>query len=85
MNKITITEFLSAFFKNKHETITLITLATKGVAGKPRYYKTNCERFSKDTDLQKQLLKDNIMKGVYFFVNSGGSKDAEISKYNAFF
>lgn len=85
MNEITITKFLSAFFGKEFETINLITLAAKGTKEKPRYYKTNCEKFSKDKSLHKQLKKDNETKGVYFFVNSGGIKDEQIKKFNAFF
>lgn len=85
MNKITITEFLSAFFTDKNETITLATLEPKGGQRYPTFYKTNWGELAGNNQLKNQLLGDNNTKGVYFLVNSGGTRDAEITKYNAFF
>jgi hypothetical protein len=84
-SEITLTNFLSAFFRREQETITLITLAAKGDKAKAAFYKTSCARFSKDYDLQNHLIEDNKTKGIYFFVNAGGAKNADIIRYNAFF
>lgn len=84
-NKITITKFLSAFYQDENETIHLISLQAKGFSANPKYFKTNGKSFSNDIQLQKQLLNTNNLSGIYFFVNSGGTKDAQITRFNAFF
>lgn len=85
MNEMTITKFLSAFFANENDRIVLVTLPPSGVKGFAKFYDTSYRTLAKNTHLKKQLIEDNKTKGVYFIVNSGGTKDAEISKFNAFF
>jgi hypothetical protein len=84
--KITISEFLSAIVPDENETIYLRSIAAKGIEGiYSKTYNTTVKTLSADTQLKKELKEANQRSGIYFVVNTGGNKDADITRYNAFF
>lgn len=87
MNKqTTLEQFLSAIVADKNQIINLRTFGAKGTkAVTPKTYKTTWNNFENDNELQSKLASDNKTSGIYFVVNSGGNKDEDITRYNAFF
>jgi hypothetical protein len=84
--QITINKFLSAFFSDQHETINFRTFGAKGTTGIPsKNYETSRKRLLTDQHLRSAIEQSNKESGIYFVVNSGGHKDENINRYNAFF
>lgn len=82
---ITIDDFLSAFFPDVQEPIRLRFFPPRGAGGEAVKYGVNREVMHGDEDVKAYIRQMNQTHGVYFVVNSGGDKDAEISRYNAWF
>jgi P4 family phage/plasmid primase-like protien len=80
----TLEDFLAAFFPNDDEIIHLRFIPPKGERGAV----TNDARSRQGLQnlfLRKGLEHENQSRGIYFVVNSGGSDDQSITRYNAFF
>ena len=80
----TLEDFLAAFFPDDDEIIHLRFIPPKGERGAV----TNDARTRQGLQnlfLRKRLEHENKTRGVYFVVNSGGSDDQSITRYNAFF
>lgn len=86
---MTITEFLSQFYPDETESLWLRTFPAKGVPkdkiGYPQKIETSVQQIRSDHDLQLRLREINRTQGIYFVVNAGGSKDADINRINAIF
>jgi hypothetical protein len=82
--------FLGALFPDEHEVIRLRVFAPKKAPpDDPRFnaHKLIVTRHQLATDpkLQERLQQLNTYGGVYYVVNAGGDKDAEIKRFNACF
>jgi len=93
---VTVTAFLAAFFSDPIETIHFRAFLPKGKTPKIcdqvdgeecQGHKVGASRRALlDNGSQRaRLMALNRDHGVYFVVNAGGDKDAEITRYNAFF
>jgi len=82
---ITNTEFLSAFFSTKNESIHLRAFVPRGAKGEAHKRTVTRERMTNDSELHADLAALNRTHGIYFVVNSGGDDDASIKWFNAFF
>lgn len=85
---VKLSTFLRVFFPNANETVYLRAFKPKDSPENninPREWETTIEKFQTDTQLQKELVNANATRGVYFVVNSGGKRDADISHFNSFF
>jgi P4 family phage/plasmid primase-like protien len=87
VSKVTLDEFLSGFFPKQDEVIHVRTFqakgATKGFTFPQNWDSSREELLTEES--QKLLTELNKKNGIYFIVNSGGNKDSEITRYNAFF
>ncbi len=84
--KITIEEFLSAIVPDENETINIRTFGAKGTSGiVAKTCATTLNNLAKDGFPNNNFNNENKNSGIYLVVNSGGNKDAEIHRYNAFF
>jgi hypothetical protein len=82
--QITLTDFLSTIFVDENETINFRTFGAKGVSGvAATTYATTLNSLAKEGLSNNNFNNDN--SGIYFVVNSGGNKDENINRYNAFF
>jgi hypothetical protein len=85
-NIVEPTEFSSAFYADENETINLRTFGAKGSQGIPaRTYTTTINNLAKEGFPNNNFNNENKNSGIYFVVNSGGNKDENITRYNAFF
>jgi putative DNA primase/helicase len=88
-SEIRLTDFLAAFFPDVYEIVCLRTFRPKGAPGsfnnRARKWQTFREQLSEDSKLQREIINANKTRGIYFVVNSGGDKDADITRYNSFF
>lgn len=76
-------DFLNSLFDSKEE-VRLRAFSDRKEEGKiPKKYKVKVEEFSTIEKELKELNKNNY--GIFFVVNSGGDKDADINKINAQF
>ncbi len=86
---MSITKFLEQFYPDPAEPIWLRTFDAKhipkGNAGIPQKIETCLEELRTSTQLQVKLKEINRRQGIYFVVNSGGSRDEDISRVNAIF
>jgi len=85
-SKITLDQFLSAFFPAVDEEINLRLLPAKGdhrVA--PKKIVTNRQQLQADLSFLERLRLSNKRCGVHFSVNSGGATKETINRFNAFF
>jgi hypothetical protein len=83
-------EFLTAFFPDPYQDINLRTFAPKGAPdGDSRFSAVKLltcrEALACDEQLVDGLHEYNKTRGLYFVVNAGGNKDADITNFNAFF
>lgn len=78
-------DFLTAFFRPEDDIYIFgITPKDAPEPDKPQKLKTNLKQFN--TDAFQRVLKNlNQTKGIYFTVNSGGTKKGEITRINAMF
>jgi hypothetical protein len=84
--EITVNKFLSAFYPDENEKINLRTFGAKGTSGiGAKTYATTLNNLAKEGFPNNNFNNENKNSGIYFVVNSGGNKDAEIHHYNAFF
>lgn len=86
---MSVSEFLQQFYPDPAEPIWLRTFDAKGlpkgVHGFPQNIETRIEQIRTDVAFQNRLKQINEKQGIYFVVNSGGTKDAEITRINAVF
>lgn len=86
---MTITDFLMQFYPEPTESIWLRTFDAKGLPkgshGFPQNIETSIEQIRTDKAFQQRLKEINEKQGIYFVVNSGGTKDADIIRINAIF
>lgn len=86
---MTITEALGMFFPDEAEPIWLRSFAPKGlppeIQSYPQVIETCRAEMRLDKTLQMRLKKINETQGLYFVVNAGGNKDADINRINAVF
>jgi len=77
--------FLEAFFRPEDD-IFLFGISPKDAVkiDKPQKLRTNLEQFGTES-FQRVLKTINETKGLYFTVNSGGTKKDEITRINAMF
>ena len=83
-------EFLSAVFGSLTATVVLLLLPPKnqtgsGVKGLAKRITTTIDRLKDDPILQEKLRASNKERGIYYIVNSGGTKVKQINLFNAFF
>ncbi len=84
--EITVNKFLSAIVADENETINIRTFPAKGTSGiGAKTYATTLNNLAKEGFPNNNFNNENKNSGIYFVVNSGGNKDAEIHRYNAFF
>lgn len=86
-SKVALDEFLSALFPKEDEAIFIRTFQAKG-APEGFTYPNKWDSSRKDLlaeESGKQLTELNKKNGIYFIVNSGGHKDKDITRFNAFF
>jgi hypothetical protein len=87
---VTTDDFLAAFVSDPCEEINFRAFAPKEAPeGEERFAPCKKRVFRKalscDSDLQKGLAELNQTRGLYFVVNSGGDRDAEITNFRACF
>lgn len=83
---MSITEVLSQFYPDPAEPLWLRTFNAKGRNdGYAQNIETCIEVLRTDKDLQTRLREINKTQGIYFVVNAGGTKDADITRINAIF
>ncbi len=84
-----ITDFLKHFYPDPAESLWLRVFDAKGlpegVSGRPQNIETCVEQIGTDRNFQDRLKQINQKQGIYFVVNAGGTKDAEITRVNAIF
>ena len=84
----TLSEFLTAFFPTETEQIEIRGFEPRNSLTKAETVKQvtiTREELACDAELQQFLVSLNKTHGVYFVVNSGGRKDADIARFNACF
>ena len=86
---ITLNDFFGAFFPQADEPIYLRTFNAKGIPPSLELPAQNIavtrQTLASDKHLQSRLKKLNEEQGIYFVVNSGGTKKADISRINAIY
>ena len=81
-----LTEWLGNFFPDEAEPIWLRSFDAKNAPkGHPQMIETCRAELVADKHLQQRLREINKTQGIYFVVNSGGNKDADINRINAVF
>lgn len=80
-----ITEFLTPFYPDSEEPICLRAFPPRGAKGEPRKLAVSRSRLLSDAALRAELSTINKTHGIYFVVNAGGDKDADIIRFNACF
>jgi len=84
-----VTEFLSAFYPDETEPIWFRTFDSKHIPkdliGFPQNIETSRKQLATDRALQERLREINRTQGIYFVVNAGGKKDADITRINAIY
>lgn len=80
-----LTTFLSAFYPLKSESVYLSIIHADKSRMQARNFPVTLQDLKTSTDSQKMLKQANREHGMYFFVNSGGTKVTDITRYNAFF
>lgn len=81
-----VTRFLEQFYPSETESIWLRTFNAKGRNdGYPQNIETCREQLKTDKAFQDRLRGINKTQGIYFTVNAGGTKDADITRVNAVF
>jgi hypothetical protein len=85
----TLDDFLEAFFPDPMEAISLRAFKPKGAPGSPDHttkkWQASRGSIMFDATLKEGLCEASKTRGMYFVVNSGGDKDADISRFNSFF
>lgn len=88
-SSIKITEFLEAFFPDPNEEIHFRVIKPKKEPttpfNSPQKILVTRERLKNEEMLQKRLNRLNANRGIYFVVNSGGNRDEDITRFNAFY
>lgn len=89
-SKITVSDFLAAFYSHPDEHIRLRGFGPKGAPKdrqqfKPKKYGTNRADIAGDPVTQRELIGLNKYLGLYFVVNAGGDCDADITRVTSFF
>lgn len=83
-----LSAFLSAFFPDENEPIHFRAFKAKGAADSPLNKPAKVFATRQNLNLEKniqRLVELNQQCGLYFVVNSGGDKDENITRFNAFF
>lgn len=80
-----IDAFLATFFPDDDELIHPRAFPPKDISGFAEKFTTSRAELRSDRAFQSRLLDLNRSKGIYFVINSGGDRDAEINRFNAFF
>ena len=82
-----ITEFLQPFFPDENESVFLFAFEPKEKETRDAGRKLEVSRHKLKTDLelQQELKMLNRQRGIYFTVNSGGTKKDQINRTNAVF
>lgn len=84
-----LSDFLTAFNSDPNAKINLRAFKPHGALdsfeNKPESISTTITQMQSDKNLQQRLKSLNLNRGIYFVVNSGGNKDEEITKFNAWF
>jgi putative DNA primase/helicase len=87
--RISVSEFLAAFYSDTQEKIHLRSFKPKSAPDKPENrpasYTTTRAQLTFSASAKQELEKINRTRGIYFVVNAGGDKDKDITRYNAFF
>jgi P4 family phage/plasmid primase-like protien len=87
--KISVSDFLAAFYPDSQEQIHLRSFKPKGapdtVENRPATYVATRAELTFSTALKQRLMTANRTRGIYFVVNAGGNSDKDITRYNAFF
>jgi len=87
--QLSISKFLEPFFPDENESVYLFGLDAKGcpdgLSQKPAQYQTSRRTLKENRDLQIELKQINETRGLYFTVNSGGTKAEQITRINAVF
>ncbi len=87
--EVSIYDFLAAFYPDENETVCLRLFKAKdeplGEHNKPIKLAVTRAALISDARLQASLNEANRTRGVYFLPNAGGDKDADITRFNAFF
>jgi len=85
----TLDDFLAALFPDPYEDINLRAFGPKDAPDEARFcahkWRTCREALACDEALLAELHKANRTRGIYFVVNSGGDKAADITRVNGFF
>jgi hypothetical protein len=88
-SRISVYEFLSPFFSDESEAISLRSFKPKGAPenkdNKATKLHVTRADFLKNNDLQQQLSNLNKTRGIYFTPNAGGDTDDAIKRFSAFF
>lgn len=86
---VALDDFLAAFFPLKDEVIHLRAFKAKKESDTKDNYPLNIvgsrAKFEGDIEFRERLCSLNKNRGIYFCPNTGGSDDASIIIYNAFF
>src|SRR5438128_7559154 len=86
---MSVTDFLGLFYPAMDEPIWLRTFDAKKIPesfrGRPQNIQITRRQLQADKTLQQRLQGINQRQGIYFVVNAGGEKDADISRINAVF
>lgn len=86
--EVALDDFLAAFYPDVNETIHLRTFKAKDAPDgqtTPHNWEVTRAELASDEACRNTLAELNKHNGIYFAVNSGGHKDREIVRYNAFF
>lgn len=88
-SKVTLTDFLAAFFPDANENIYLRSFKPKDAPdspdNRPKKYVTTRGSLPFDQKMKNELKTDNKTRGLYFIPNAGGNSDSAITRFNAFF
>jgi len=88
--KVTLDDFLTAFFPDPYEDINLRAFRPKDAPEdearfSPRKWRTCREALACDEALLAELHEANRTRGIYVVINSGGDKANDINRINGFF
>lgn len=89
MSNPTLSSFLAAFFPDENEEIHFRAFKPKGVPAQadnaPVLIAGTRRQLAANQSFRQRLKKLNENRGLYFAPNGGGSKDAQIVRFNAAF
>ncbi|HEX8289663.1 MAG TPA: DUF3987 domain-containing protein [Pyrinomonadaceae bacterium] len=87
--EVKITEFLSAFFPDLNEIVNFRAIKPKKEPdteyNRPKKIAVTLASLASNSVLKKAFYELNKTRGIYFVVNSGGNKKADITRFNSFF